>query len=182
MRRSGALLGAIVAGGSARRFGGDKGAATLGGVALIDHVAAALRAQCDDVVIVGRDWPGLVSISDRPRAGEGPLGGINAALHHAADNGFAQVLCAGCDTLPVPVDLAARLAPGPAVVERHWLLGLWPAALAGDLDRWLGDQPDRAIRGWMRQAGARTVELPDVFHNLNTPEALAEAERVLGTE
>jgi molybdopterin-guanine dinucleotide biosynthesis protein A len=32
------LLGAIIAGGEARRFGADKAAARLKGVALIDHV------------------------------------------------------------------------------------------------------------------------------------------------
>lgn len=173
------LLGAIVAGGAARRFGGDKGAATLGGVALVDHVAAALRAQTDELVIVGRTWPGLRTLDDRPHAGEGPLGGLNAALHHARAAGHEAVLCAGCDTLPVPSDLMRRLSPGPAVVEGHWLMGLWPAALADGLDHWLRDQDDRSIRGWMRRAGARTVALDITFLNINTPEALAEAERLL---
>jgi len=171
------LLGAIIAGGEARRFGADKGAALLGGVALVDHVVSALAVQCDDVVIIGRAWGNLVSVPDRPHAGEGPLGGINAALHHAFGKGHDAVLCAGCDTLPLPQDLAAQLAPGPAVVEGHWLMGLWPVALADDLDRWLVDQPDRSIRGWMRQCKARTVSVAQRFHNINTPEALAEAER-----
>lgn len=176
------LLGAIIAGGEARRFGADKGAALLGGVALVDHVASALAAQCDDVVIVGRAWANLVSIPDRPRAGEGPLGGISAALHHALGNGHDAVLCAGCDTLPVPQDLVAHLSPGPAVVEGHWLMGLWPVALAEELDDWLGSQPDRSIRGWMRACGAQTVSLDQRFHNINTPEALAEAEREIRPE
>lgn len=171
------LLGAIIAGGEARRFGADKGAALLGGVALIDHAANALAAQCDEVVIVGRTWGNLISLPDRPRAGEGPLGGINAALHHALGKGHDAVLCAGCDTLPVPHDLATRLASGPAVVDGHWLMGLWPVTLAEDLDRWLVDQPDRSIRGWMRVCGACTVSVDQRFQNINTPEALAEAER-----
>lgn len=170
------LLGAIIAGGAARRFGADKGAALLGGVALIDHVARALAAQCDDVVIVGREWRGLPGIADRPKGGEGPLGGLNAALHHAATQGYDAVLCAGCDTLPVPHDLAARLGSGPAVVEGHWLMGLWPAALAEDLDRWLGCQPDRSIRGWMRHSGAHMVPVEAHLHNINTRQALEEAE------
>ncbi|MGD9811442.1 MAG: molybdenum cofactor guanylyltransferase [Sphingobium sp.] len=174
------LLGAIIAGGAARRFGDDKGAVLLGGVALVDHAAAALRGQCDDLVIVGRQWPGMVSLADRPRPGEGPLGGLNAALHHARDNGFDAVLCAGCDTLPLPPDLAERLSPGPAVVDGHWLMGLWPASLADDLDARLAGQADRSIRGWMRHIGARMVALPGPFYNINTPDALAEAEAKLG--
>lgn len=174
------LLGAVIAGGAARRFGGDKGAARLGGVALVDHVAAALAAQTDELVIVGRSWPGLDMLPDRPHAGEGPLGGLNAALHHARGAGHEAVLCAGCDTLPVPGDLAERLGPGPAVVDGHWLMGLWPSRLADGLDRWLRDQDDRSIRGWMRQSGARPVPFDTAFVNINTPETLAEAERLLG--
>jgi len=173
------LLGAIIAGGAARRFGADKGAALLGGVALIDHVAAALRKSCAELAIVGREWPGLATLADRPHAGEGPLGGLNAALHHARARGHAAVLCAGCDSLPLPADLAERLAPGPAVIDGHWLMGLWPVALADDLDRWLAGQEDRSIRGWMRQAHARAVPLDAPVFNINTPEALAEAEAAL---
>ena len=174
------ILGAIIAGGEARRFGGDKGAAPLGGRALVDHVAQALTAQSEALVIVGRDWPGIVRVEDRPRVGEGPLGGLNGALHHAHIHGFDAVLCAGCDTLPVPTDLAARLSPGPAVVDGHWLMGLWPASLADDLDEWLGSQADRSIRGFMRQVDARIVAVDTSFVNINTPDALAEAERLLG--
>lgn len=175
------LLGAIIAGGRGRRFGGpdghaDKGAALLRGRALIDHVAAALLPQTDEMVIVGREWPGLPSVPDRPHGGEGPLGGLCAALHHARAHGHDRVLCAGCDTLPVPTGLAAMLAPGPAVMDGHWLMGLWPSALADDLDRWLSDQPDRSIRGWMGHTHARAVPHGMVLLNINTPETLAEAE------
>jgi len=173
------VLGAILAGGAARRFGGDKGAALLNGIALIDHVVASLRGQCAEVVIIGRDWPGLLSLPDRPLGGEGPLAGLNAALHHARAQGHQAVLCAGCDSLPVPDDLAARLTPGPAVIDGHWLLGLWPAPLDDALDHWLADQPDRSIRGWMRQAHARVVPLGAPIFNINTPEMLAEAETAL---
>ncbi|OYW88896.1 MAG: hypothetical protein B7Z20_01470 [Sphingobium sp. 32-64-5] len=175
------VLGAIIAGGEARRFGADKGAALLGGVALMDHVLAALRPQCAELVIVGRSWPGLARLEDRPHAGEGPLGGLNAALHHGRQRGHAAVLCAGCDSVPVPDDLAALLTPGPAVIDGHWLLGLWPTALADDLDRWLADQPGRSLRGWMRQAHAHVVPLGREIFNINTPEALAEAEAAIAS-
>lgn len=173
------LLGAILAGGAARRFGADKGAALLGGVPLLDHVAWALMPQCDDLVIVGRAWGSITSIADRPPGGEGPLAGLNAALHHARTQGHEVVLCAGCDTLPVPHDLAERLGPAPAVVEGHWLIGLWPVALAEPLDHWLKDQEDRSIRAWMRTCGARVVAVEGAFYNINTPEALSLAEAAL---
>lgn len=173
------LLGAIIAGGEARRFGTDKASARLKGVALIDHVARALGSQTDALVVVGREWGELPTVPDRPHGGEGPLGGLNAALHFAREQGHEAVLCAGCDTLPVPPDMAARLSPGPAVVEGHWLMGYWPATLAVELDRWLASQDDRSIRGWMRACGARMVAVDAAFYNINTPEALAQAEAAL---
>ena len=103
------FLGAIIAGGQARRFGSDKAAAQVDGRALLDHVADGLRGQVDALVVVGRDWRGMESIADRPGPDQGPLGGICAALHHAQENGFDAVLTAGCDTLPVPEDLLSRL-------------------------------------------------------------------------
>ena len=181
------ILGAIIAGGRGRRFAapdgrGDKGAALLRGMALIDHVAAALGKQTDDLVIVGREWPGLPSVPDRPHAGEGPLGGLCAALHYGRGAGHDLVLCAGCDTLPVPPHLAEMLAPEPAVMDGHWLMGLWPSALADDLARWLDDQSDRSIRGWMAHTHARAVPHGMVLLNINTPETLAEAEALFGRD
>jgi molybdopterin-guanine dinucleotide biosynthesis protein A len=58
------LLGAIFAGGASRRFGSDKALADIGGVALLERVAARLRPQCDALVVVGREWPGLESVAD----------------------------------------------------------------------------------------------------------------------
>lgn len=170
------ILGAIIAGGAARRFGADKAAVLLHGTALIDHVGQSLLPQTDELIVVGRDWQGLKSIADRPRSDEGPLGGLCAALHYASVQGYDAVLCAGCDTLPVPADLRSILSPGPAVVDGHWLMGLWPSALGSDLDSWLADQPDRSIRGWMRQVEARTVSVETRFYNINMPQDLIEAE------
>lgn len=49
-----ALLGAIIAGGMSRRFGSDRAMAQIDGIALLDHVHAALKAQVDDIVILFR--------------------------------------------------------------------------------------------------------------------------------
>ena len=162
------LLGAIIAGGRATRFGSDKGAALLDGRALIDHVAAALRPQVDALLICGREWPGLESLADRPEAELGPLGGLCAALHAAQQRSFDAVLTAGCDTLPVPllnrdVDAVAQ------VIDHHWLFGLWPATLAPTLDDYLATTADRSMRGWTVKCGARIVPCDTALHNLNTP-------------
>ncbi|MBB5687793.1 molybdenum cofactor guanylyltransferase [Sphingobium boeckii] len=167
------ILGAIIAGGQSRRFGSDKALASVDGKPLLDHVAEALAAQTDAIIVVGRSWPGITSIADRPTLDQGPLGGLCAALHHAQAHGFETVLTVGCDILPLPAHLPALLAPGSAVVKGQQLIGLWRADLASALEDYLESQPDRAIRGWMATAAVRTVTLDASFHNLNTPEDLA---------
>lgn len=158
-------LGAIIAGGKSTRFGGDKGAALLNGKALIDHVADALRPQCDALIICGREWPGIESHEDRPAPDMGPLGGLNAALHVAQQNGYCEVLTAGCDVLPVP--LFEDDQAGAHVIEGHYLFGLWPSLLAGTLDQHLAAQSNRSVRYWIDVCGAREVESDLAFHNLN---------------
>ena len=159
------LLGAILAGGQSRRFGSDKAVALMSGRPLIDHVIAALAPQCAALVIVGRDggkWP---AIADHPPGGAGPLAGVNAALHHAAAQGFDAVLSAPCDVPDLPGDVAAILSPGPAVLADHPVIGLWPAALAPVLDAWLADG-GRAVRGFADHVGARRVAGP-ALRNIN---------------
>jgi molybdopterin-guanine dinucleotide biosynthesis protein A len=166
------LLGAIFAGGASRRFGSDKALADIDGVAMLERVAARLRPQCDALVVVGREWPGLESVADLPRPGLGPLGALAGALAFGAAHGHEAVLTSGCDLPDLPLDLAERLRPGPAVVRGQPLLGLWPVELAGELVRWLEADRDRAMRSWIAHAGARIVALPFEVRNVNRPEDL----------
>jgi molybdopterin-guanine dinucleotide biosynthesis protein A len=122
---------------------------------MIAHVADALRPEVASLAVVGRDWGGLARIDDLPRPGLGPLGGLAGALAHARAHGHAAVLSAPCDTLGLPAGLAARLAPAPAVAAGHWLVGLWPAALAESLIAFLAAGHSLRARDWAAQAGAR---------------------------
>jgi molybdenum cofactor guanylyltransferase len=160
------LLGAIIAGGKATRFGGDKAAALLNGKALIEHVADALRPQVGALIICGRDWPGLTAVADRPAAGMGPLGGLCAALHYGAEQGFDAVMTAGCDVLPVP---ALNPEDGTAVIANHYLFGIWPAVLAPRLDHHLSTETNHSMRHWIATSGAQEVPSNMQLHNLNTP-------------
>ena len=173
------ILGAIIAGGQARRFGADKAAALLGGKPLLEHVVDALRPQVEALVVVGRDWPGLDVVADRPPGAVGPLAGLNAALHHARISGLDGVLSAGCDTLPVPTDLAARLVGAPpAYLEGHFLFGWWPTSLAGLIEIHLGEDNDRSLRGWIARCSAQAIPVSAALYNLNTPADLARYERI----
>lgn len=161
------VLGAVLAGGASRRFGSDKALATIDGKPLIEHVIGQLERQVDALVVVGRDHSGWPSIGDRPARGLGPLGGLNAALHYAEANDFSAVLTSACDLPELPADLRARLGDGPSVARGQPLLGLWPVALAGLLDRHLAASDDRSLRGWVAASGARQVDFGPI-RNVNT--------------
>lgn len=166
------LLGAVLAGGTSRRFGSDKALADAGGTALIDHVIARLSPQCAALVVVGREHRDWLSLADRPGGQQGPLAALNAALHHAAAAGFDAVLAAPCDVPDLPVDLAARLAPGPAALADQPVIGLWPVGLAPLLEQWL-DGGERSVKGFAAHAGARPMRLATPLANINSAAELA---------
>jgi molybdenum cofactor guanylyltransferase len=167
------LLGAILAGGRAQRFGSDKAQALYEGTRLIDRVSAALAAQCADVVVCGREEAGFTCIPDWPEPGLGPLGGLAAALRHAEAQGFSHVLSAGVDVPDLPFDLAAMLAgEGAAIVESQPVVGLWPASAASALEAFL-QGGGRSLYRFADHIGARRVELPAPLMNVNFPEDLS---------
>jgi molybdopterin-guanine dinucleotide biosynthesis protein A len=137
---------------------------------LIEHAIDALRPVVDEVVLSGRSYGGLVSVADRPASGMGPLGGLNAVLHHAARHGFDAVLTVGCDTPSLPVALLDRLREtgGPAYVSDLPVIGIWPASLAARLDGFLGEDRKHAIRAWADVVSAEAINWP-ALANVNEP-------------
>lgn len=163
------VLGAVLAGGEARRFGSDKALALFEARPLIDHVIARLAPQTDGVVVVGRDHAGLARVEDRPAHGLGPLGAIAGALHWGRAHGFDAVLTVPCDTPLLPLDLAHALAgEGAALVDGLPVIGWWPTTLSGALDAWLAEDRSRAVRHWAAAVGARSVVLETLPANVNT--------------
>lgn len=172
------ILGAVLAGGRSRRFGSDKALAELDGRALIDRAIADLSASVESVAVCGREVAGRLSLPDRPRPDLGPLGGLNAALHHAAGHGYAGVLSTGCDMPVFPAPLAAMLVgEGAAIVEGQHLVGYWPVALAAALDAYLAASDDRSIRAWLALARPRIIAFSAPLPNINTPADLAALEQ-----
>jgi len=163
-------LGAVLAGGRSSRFGSDKAMAVWRGRPLIDHAIDALRPMVDDLVICGRTHGDIVAITDLPAPDMGPLGGLNAALHHAQAQGFDLVLSVGCDTPLLPPALLERLlgAPGPAYVANLPVIGCWPVGLAGELDTFLRENRKHAIRAWAASVSAEPIDWPTLA-NVNEP-------------
>lgn len=172
------LLGAVLAGGRSSRFGSDKALALWNGRSLLDHAVAALGGHVDTVVVCGRQVEGLIGLADRPAPDMGPLGGLNAALHHAGQAGFDAVLTTGCDMPVYPDELPALLVgAGAAILKGQPLMGFWPASLAPLLDAHLAEKNNCSIHGWLKRIGTRTVEQPGlVLPNINRPEDLADLE------
>lgn len=141
---------------------------------MIDWVGEKLASQCDDLVVCGRDEPGFSSIPDRPDANIGPLGGLNAALHYAAQGGYEAVLSAGCDAPNLPPDLADILrGNGAAIVRSQPVVGFWPISLATDLDVFLTDG-GRALYGFAESVHARQVAFDPPLLNVNHPHDLPD--------
>ena len=197
------VLGAILAGGLARRMGGgDKTLLRLGDRTILAHVAGRLRGQCGHLVVNANGDPsrfaahGLPVIADDVPGCPGPLAGILAALDHAARRhpGVPYVLTVAADTPFVPGDLVARLAAcresegadlacAASAGRRHPVVGLWPVSLRGALRRALTDEGERKVdrfAGRYRRAVATWPHEPvDPFFNANDPADLEAAERLL---
>jgi molybdopterin-guanine dinucleotide biosynthesis protein A len=180
--------GAIIAGGRATRFGGvAKGLELVGGVRIIDRVAAALREACDDLVIVANDaaasgWiPGVRVVPD-VRSDAGPLGGLHAALTEARDS----VLVLSWDSPFVPGGLMRALRDageqgdaGAAVPVSHSLWGFEPlcawyrASCLTAVERHL-DSGELRAAGWQHDVEIIRVDAspwgnPDeIFFNVNS--------------
>lgn len=105
-------VGALLAGGAARRFGGQpKGLARLAGVRIADVALDALRGATGSQVVVANDpearrwFPDMPVVADDV-PGLGPLGGISTALRAAAG---ASVLVVAWDMPFVTAELLSEL-------------------------------------------------------------------------
>ena len=170
----GRVLGAIIAGGASRRFGSDKALTLIDGRPMLVHVLDALRPQVAEIVICGRQWSHETSLIDLRPERIGPLGGLETALDYAVRNDFEAVLSVPVDTLPLPVDLVARLGgDGPATFDQQHLIGYWPSYCCDALKSYLFSGR-RSVMGWIGEVGARTLVEPESIRNVNFPVDLAE--------
>ncbi|MDE2403726.1 MAG: molybdenum cofactor guanylyltransferase [Sphingomonadales bacterium] len=171
------MLGVVLAGGQARRFGSDKALALFEGETLLDRAVARLAGWCERVVVVGRAHAPVETLADWPRSGMGPLGGLAAALRLAGEGGYAAVLSCGVDAALLPDDLPARLGAAPAYVADQPVIGLWPATAAAALEAILLGPGRHSMKALAAAIGARAVDLPGGSANINTQADLAKLEQ-----
>jgi molybdopterin-guanine dinucleotide biosynthesis protein A len=171
------ILGAVLAGGQSSRFGSDKALAEFRGHTLLAHAVDSLSGWCEHVIVVGRATAPAPTLPDWPRAGMGPLGGIAAALHHARDEGYEFLLTCGVDSLALPEDLPDLLMPAPAYLEAQPIIGLWPAGVAGTIEKILHSPGPHSLKRFAGAISARPVKTKSNPANINTQADLAALEQ-----
>jgi molybdopterin-guanine dinucleotide biosynthesis protein A len=187
--------------------GGDKSLLSLGvSCRVLDHVIARLGTQVDQMVLNANGDParfyefGLPVVSDSLDGFLGPLAGVLAGLDYAAEHGFDHIVSVAADTpffptdlvsaletaskhMDVPIALAATKIEGGKTV-RHPTFGLWPVALREDLRSALQNGLRKVVL-WTDQHGAETHVFDggeiDPFFNINTPEDLEQANKMMET-
>ncbi|MGA7117450.1 MAG: molybdenum cofactor guanylyltransferase MobA [Hyphomicrobium sp.] len=205
--------GLLLAGGQSRRMSdafaagrGDKGLLDLSGKPMLGHVIERLTPQAGRLVINANGDPARFASFDLPVVPDtiegyaGPLAGILAGLRWSIVNApdATHVVSVSTDAPFLPADLVTKLQQGLANAsgsialaqsggELHPVIGLWPVALADDLEQAL-HAGTRKVLAWTDRHGTVPVEFPfthlkgrsvDPFFNANTPEELTEARHLL---
>lgn len=193
----------ILAGGLSRRMGGgNKALRLLAGETLLTRVIARLRPQCGALAINANgeaemfDDYALPVVADGFAGFAGPLAGVLAGMDWAAAAGAASVVSVSVDTPFIPADLVYRLqdavgrsglaiaasADATGRLRDHPTCGLWPVALRDDLRAALESGLHRIGQFAAAYDPGRAVfdsRPVDPFMNLNTPEDLARAARLI---
>jgi molybdenum cofactor guanylyltransferase len=196
------ITGVILAGGQSRRMGGgDKGLLELAGKPMLQHVIDRLRPQVGRLAINANGDParfvrfGLPIIPDTVGGFVGPLAGVLAGMRWSAAHApeARWIATAAGDAPLLPTDLVARLlaaaetrpiaiALAQSYDELHPVIGLWPVALADDLEAQLS-RGVRKVLHWTDRHGTVPAPFPpaqiggveiDPFFNANTPAELDE--------
>jgi molybdopterin-guanine dinucleotide biosynthesis protein A len=198
----GPIVGVILAGGRAERMGGgDKGLREIGGKAILARVVERVRPQVDALVLNANGDParfsalGLSVVSDNVPDFAGPLAGVLAGLEWAAAHHpqAHYIVTVPADGPFVPRDLVRHLADALATedaelvtaasgAQTYPVVGLWPVKLRTALQDALIKEGVRKVDAWTRRFRRAVATFPaepvDPFFNANTPEQLAEAERL----
>ncbi len=198
----GPIVGVILAGGRAERMGGgDKCLRQVGGQTILARVIERVRPQVEALVLNANGDPARFAAYGLPVAPDsipdfaGPLAGVLAGLDwSAAHHPQARyVVTAPADGPFVPRDLVARLAEAllaedaelvmaASGVQSYPVVGLWPVALRDAMRDALANEGLHKVDAWTRRfrraVAAFSADPVDPFFNANTPEQLAEAERL----
>ena len=196
--------GVVLAGGKSSRLGGgDKGLLSLDNESMIAHVIARFRGQVGKLAINAGGHPsrfahfGLPVFPDATPDRQGPLAGVLAGIAWAQTQpGLRAIVTVSTDSPFIPPDLVKRLtasgAPLVCAVSHahvHPTISLWPLSIAAKIKGALAND-NREMMAFVVEHGARLAIVPqttingqkvDPMFNVNTPEELDSARRILQT-
>jgi molybdopterin-guanine dinucleotide biosynthesis protein A len=181
--------------------GGDKARIRIADRTILERVLATFKPQCARVILNANGDParfadtGLPVVADSVPDFPGPLAGILSGLDwaaaHAPDMGDMVSVPGDCPFLPgdlVERLEAARHAAGTPLAcarsgeWRHPTVALWRVALRDELRNAVVGEGLRKIESWTARHGVAIADWPDTpvdpFFNVNTPEDVAQAERI----
>jgi molybdenum cofactor guanylyltransferase len=192
-------VGAILAGGLARRLGGgDKSLRPIGGRTALERIMERVTPQVARLIINANADPhrfdafGLPVVADSLPDNPGPLAGVLAALEwtSAIEPEIAWVLTLPGDAPFIPRDVVSRLhaarqlndtmlACAASRGRTHPVIALWPVSIRDALREAIADSGIRKIEAFTERYRRATEEWPvtpvDPFFNINTPKDLEEA-------
>jgi molybdopterin-guanine dinucleotide biosynthesis protein A len=198
MAASAQITGVVLAGGQARRMGGeDKGLLRYRGRPLAAYALDALRQVAGTLLVnANRNAQeyarfGYPVIADANSGFDGPLAGLLSAMRASTTE---YVMTVPCDAPLIDGALLARLRTrlaeeGAEVCAAHDGVRIHPVfllaqrRLAADLADYLASG-QRKVETWLRSrrlALADYSDHPELFANVNTAEELAALEREAGS-
>lgn len=185
------VTGVILAGGMARRMGGDdKGLIPYQGKAMVRHALEAMIPQVETLIInANRNLDqyqqlGYPVISDSIEGFQGPLAGMLTAMENTEAD---YILTAPCDCPHISPILRRRMMETLLITQSELavasdaermqpVFSLIPTRLKTDLRAFL-EQGERKIDLWMTQYKLAEVDFsdqPDIFVNFNHPQDLEQ--------
>ena len=191
------ITGVVLAGGQARRMGGqDKGLIEVAGKPLVEYAIASMKEQLENIVINANRNKELYSqygfpvVSDSDEGFNGPLAGM-ASCMKAVNTRY--LLTVPCDSPLLPGDLVSRMfkafednkadiAVADSGGRMQPVFSLISCSLLDSLTRYL-ENGERKIDIWFQQHALVSVDfsdIPDTFINVNTPEDIKMIESRLG--
>ncbi len=193
------VLGLILAGGEAVRFGGsDKCLQPFQGRPLLAHIQERLEAQTSAQALSANGDParferfGMPVLGDmEAHRGTGPIAGLICGLTYARDQQYDLVLSVPCDAPVFPTSLthdlhnalqAGKCARAASGGSPHPVFSLWHTASLPHILK-AAENGVRAL--WRLQEGLSAVTLSydtvpfDPFMDADTPEELAALERTV---
>ena len=197
------VVGVLLAGGKSRRMGGgDKSLNLLGGESILSRVITKATPQVQTLILNANgdldrfaDF-NLPVVPDVIKGHAGPLAGVLTGMAWAREHAphAPWIATFPTDAPFFPRDLVASLrestdlagddlACAGSLGRPHPVFGLWPVWLYDNLYQAVVDEGVRKIVEWTGRFRLVEVDFPpnpiDPFHNVNSPEDLAEAEKIL---